>query len=647
MSYLYAGTLLFVDLSEGKIVKEPTRSLAPSFLGGRGINAKLLYDTTSAGVDPLAPDNVITFGAGVLSGTCLPASGRLDIMSKSPLTGFWGNSNMGGYFAPELKFAGYDNIIVTGKSEKPVYIWIENERVEIRDASDIWGKDTYETPILIRRELRNPEAKVLCIGPAGEKLVRFASVQGELGNGAGRTGMGTVMGSKNLKAIAVRGTKGIQTANPDKFLTMAMELTEFIKNSETSQELSRYGTTMIQSRMAGKGKPFRNFQSFVTTEGYLRPIEILEKFSPKKVGCFNCPNLCMEAYDVPGVGSGVISCAFYSEMGGNVDNLDPEVCLKYALYCQQQGLDVGEAGGILAWVMELYERGIISTKDTDGIPMEWGSTEAIAGMLAKIARREGFGDVLADGCLPAAKHIGRGAEDYAMHSKGMLLFAESPIIEKGKALSIVVGPRGDQYRGNPIVEGSINRLDHSGLEGEALQSAKEKYYQQAEEICGTRKGAVSAEYEGKAGMIKYAEDTEAITDALGICKWVTPRQGIDAFTPQAQARVLALGMGKEITTEMLFETADRMRCLERVLALREGLTRAHEKLPQRMYAMAAPDGSRLSLERVEEMITQYYAARGWDPDTGVPTRETLEKLELAYVADELESSYLQFADGGK
>ncbi|MEE9610657.1 MAG: aldehyde ferredoxin oxidoreductase N-terminal domain-containing protein, partial [Desulfatiglandales bacterium] len=200
MSYLYAGAILFVDLTEGKISREPTGSYSPSFLGGRGIDDKLLYDHISPGVDPLGPGNVIAMGTGPLSGTCLPSSGRLDIMSKSPLTGLWGDSNMGGYFAPELKFAGYDNILITGESEKPVYLFIENDRVELRDASGIWGKDTYETPILIRQELRNQEIKVLCIGPAGENLVRFASIQSELGNGAGRTGMGAVMGSKNLKA---------------------------------------------------------------------------------------------------------------------------------------------------------------------------------------------------------------------------------------------------------------------------------------------------------------------------------------------------------------------------------------------------------------------------------------------------------------
>ncbi len=344
----------------------------------------------------------------------------------------------------------------------------------------------------------------------------------------------------------------------------------------------------------------------------------------------------MEAYDVPGVGSGVISCTFYSATGMAIDNRDPEVFLESALYCQKQGIDVAAAGGILAWVMELYERGIITAQDTDGLPMEWGSKEVIIGTLEKIVRREGFGDVLADGVLIGAEKIGRGAEEFAMHCKGLPLFAESPITEKGKALAMAVGPRGDHYRGYPIIEGGIHRLDHSEMEGEELKTAKEKLYQKAEEVCGTRKGAVPDEYEGKPAMVKYSEDTEAITDSVGICKWVTPRLGIDAYKTENQARILSLGLGKEITTDMLFEVADRMRCIERAFSIREGLTREQEKLPKRMYEIETQNGMSLSLEKVEEMITQYYSVRGWDPDTGVPTRETLEKLGLGYVADDLE-----------
>ena len=639
MSYLYGGSILFVDLSERKISKEPTSSYTRLFLGGRGIDDKLFYDHIASGVDPLSPQNVIVFGAGPLAGTCLPSSGRLDIMSKSPMTFLWGNSNMGGYFSAELKYAGYDHIVVTGRADAPVYIWIDNGQVHIRDAAEIWGQDTYQTPELIRQELGNPEVKVICIGPAGENLVRFATVQSELGNGAGRTGMGTVMGSKNLKAIAVRGTKGIKMANPEKFLAVAQEQNDFIKNSAACKELSQYGTTLMTKRIMGEGKPFRNFQTFRTMEGHLDPTDILKKYSPKRAGCLECPIRCMEAYDVPGVGSGVISCTFYASVGWIVDNHDPEVFLQSAIYCQKQGLDVSSAGGILAWAMELYQRGIITTQDTDGVSLEWG--ESVPEMLKRIVHREGFGDVLAEGVLIGAGKIGRGAEDYAVHSKGLpLQFGENPILEKGKTLAMAVNPRGDYLRGYPFIEARFNRLDFAGLEEEELEQAKEinyREYREAERISGTRKGAIPAEYEGKPAIIKYSEDVTAIMDAVGICKWATFRFGIlEAYRIEDQARILSLGLGEEMSPDVLWEVAERMRSLERAFAVREGLTPSDDRLPARFFELETPTGLTLSADKFEEMKRQYYVLRGWDGDTGIPTRESLERLGIGDVADDLE-----------
>ena len=635
MSYLYGGTILFVDLSERKISKEPTSSYTRLFLGGRGIDDKLFYDHISPGTDPLSPQNVIVFGAGPLSGTCMPSSGRLDIMSKSPMTFLWGNSNMGGYFSAELKYAGYDHIVVNGKADKPAYIWINNGQVHIRDAAGLWGKDTYQTPGLIREELGNPEVKVICIGPAGENLVRFATIQSELGNGAGRTGLGTVMGSKNLKAIAVRGTNGIKMANPKEFLAVAQEQNDFIKNSATSKELSKYGTALTIERMAGEGKPYRNFQTYRAMEGHLNPMDVLKKYSPKRAGCLDCPNRCMEAYEVPGVGSGVISCTFYTAVGWIVDNRDPEVFLQSALYCQKQGLDVGSAGGILAWAMELFQRGIITTQDTDGVSLEWG--ESVLEMLKRIVRREGFGDVLAEGVIIGAGKIGRGAEEYAMHCKGLPLFTEDPIQERGKALAMAVGPRGDHYRGYPFIEARNDRLDFTEMEEEERKEAKEINYREAERISGTRKGAIPAEYEGKPAMIKYSEDVEAIIDAVGICKWATLRLGVlEAYSIEDQARILSLGLGEEMDPDRLWELAERMRSLERAFSVREGLTPSDDKLPARMFELKNPTGLTLSAEKLEEMKRQYYVLRGWDGDTGIPTRESLERLGLDAVADDLE-----------
>ena len=638
MSYLYAGNTLFVDLTDARISKEPTSSYSRDFLGGRGVNIKLVYDNTPPGVDPLDPGNVIAFGAGPLTGTA-PSSGRTDVMSKSPMTGLLGDSNMGGYFSPELKYAGYDHIVITGKADKPVYLWIDNERVEIRDASGVWGKDTYETPNMIRQELGNPEVKVVCIGPAGENLVRFATVQNEMGNGAGRTGMGTVMGSKNLKAIAVRGTGSIKIANPGEYLAMCEQIDARIRRSGVGQELAKWGTTGIMNRMAGVGTWLRNFQTHGMPPEEAIPMNLFKRYSPKKVGCFGCPNRCMEFYEVPGLGSGVISCSFYIGTGIAVDNSDPEVWWQGAIFCQRQGLDIDSVGMILAWAMELYQRGIITAKDTDGIPMEWGGKETILAMLQKIVRREGFGDVLADGMLLGAKRIGRGAENYAMHCKGLPL-VEDPVTLRGMSLGTAVGPRGDQYRSYPTVEQGVHDLEQAGLDKESLEMAKERLYREAEQISGTRKGAVPVEYEGKPAMIKDSEDKVAITDSLGVCKWASPFYGVYAYTPERQAKLLSLGLGTEVTLDMFSEIANRVRCLERAFDVREGLTRSQETLPQRLFDLKVNYGERKGLtlapQKFEEMKSEYYALRGWDADTGIPTRETLERVGLGYVAEELE-----------
>ncbi|MBW2051025.1 MAG: aldehyde ferredoxin oxidoreductase [Deltaproteobacteria bacterium] len=556
-------------------------------------------------------------------------------MGKSPMTGLLGDSNMGGYFSPELKFAGYDHVLVTGRAEKPVYLWIENDRVEIRNASEIWGKDTYQTLSAIRRELGNPEVKVLSIGPAGENLVRFATIQSEWGNGAGRTGMGAVMGSKNLKAIAVRGTKSIKIANPTEYLAMCKEIDDLIRNSSAGQELSKYGTTMIMKRMMGRGRYQRNFQFWGQLENQITPLDIFKKYSPKKVGCYGCANRCMEYYEVPGLGSGVISCGIYVGTSIDIENNNPEVWWQSALSCQKQGIDADSVGKILAWAMELYQRGIITTEDTDGIPLEWGDKNAILTMIQKIAKRDGFGDVLADGMILGARRIGRGAEEYAMHCKGLPI-AENSIGIRGMSLGIAVGPRGDQYRSYPTIEEGVHDVECSDAGEEYIEASKEQAFNEAERISGTRKGADPGSYEGKPAMIIHSERLVAITDSSGVCKWTTPWYGVQAYTLEHQAKLLSLGLGKAITLEMFQQIADRIRCLERAFDVDQGLDRSQETLPKRLFKMkpVARDAP-LDPKKFEEMKSEYYSLRGWDIATGAPTKETLEQLGLGDVAKDL------------
>lgn len=606
MSYLYGGSILFIDLSEGKVRKEPTSSYSKDFLGGRGINIKLLYDSVTPGTDAFDPSNLITFGTGPFTGTTCPGSGRTDIMAKSPITGLQGDSNVGGFWAPEVKRAGYDNIAITGKAEKPVYIWIDDDRVEIKDASQIWGKDTYETPILIREELDHPEFQVLSIGPAGENLVRFASVITDVGHAAGRTGMAAVMGSKMLKAIAVRGTKGVKVANPQAYLNYSFELHQMLRNDPHAVELSKYGTTRLHDEGMLRDPYFAaaaNFQHYAWDEAPSF-YEFLKKYMVRKVGCFGCPVRCQEFYSVPGVGNGVVSCNVYYGLIWAAKIANMETWFELAVNCNKLGIDTQSLGTILAWLMELHQRGIITAQDTDGIPMEWGSREAILGIQKKIAYREGFGDVIAEGILPAARKIGRGSEKYAMHEKGLPLLHVNFTARDTTSLAMAVGPRGDFLRGN------FGSLENPETSEENIAAANIEM-----------------------------EDFVAETDSIGNCKFSSIWNKIP-FGAEEQARLFSLGAGIDTTAEMLLAFGKRIRNLERAFDVREGCTRDDDTLPDRFLDNPMPDGKfkglKLKRDTLEKMKDEYYRQRGWDIATGIPTRETLVQVGLKEVAEDLD-----------
>jgi len=619
MSYLYAGSILFIDLSNGKITRELTSSLSRQFIGGRGINTKLLYDNVPPEVDALDPENLLLFGTGPLGGTTCPASSRIEVTGKSPITGLLGTSGIGGHAPVELKFAGYDNIAITGKADKPVYIWIDNEHVEIRDASGLWGKDTYTVPALIREELGDPEVKVLGIGPAGENLVRYAVVQGGIGNGAGRTGMGAVMGSKRLKAIAIRGTRGVKLANPGEYLAESQEMYRQVLKHPNAIEFKNYGmarTTDESLTHAGEWRA-QNFQrSAWEREKDVSPYAFQEKHLVRRLGCFGCPIACKDVYNVPGVGAGAIYCFFHFHMTWATLLTDMNAWFESSLLCHKLGIDVTSLGTILAWTMELYQRGIISTKDTDGIPMEWGSREAIIGMTNKIVRREGFGDVLAEGIIPAARKIGRGSEEFAMHVKGLPMLNYPANSSPGWALHAAVGPRGDAQK---------------------VCCPFEEMAWMAEQATATSK------YEGKAASLIEDEHNQNLADYLGFCRMLTtsfnvgvPKEvGIERFT-----ELYALGTGTSISHEEVIEAIDRGLDLGRAYDCREGLTREQDRIPKRfldtVVAEGPQKGAMVEEEKLEQMKSEYYALKGWDVATGIPMRETLGKRGLSDVADDLE-----------
>ncbi len=626
--YGWAGNILRINLTERKVEREPTAHYAEQFIGGRGVGAKLLYDALEPGVDPFDPRNPLLLNVGPLTGTTLAGSGRVDVTARSPLTRLRAKSNFGAYWGPELKYAGYDHLFIRGKADRPVYLWIENDRVEFRDAGHLWGKDTYETQRLIKDELGDPDVKVVCIGPAGEKLVRFACLLTETGDAAGRTGMGAVMGSKNLKAIAVRGTGPVRLARPKEFLDLALKIHQEIRDHPACQELSQWGVVREVKYMY----EFSFFPLGAFEEVNWEPIidnwpgtAYLEKYQLKNVGCFSCPMRCMNFLSVPGLGRGVTSCEPFSGFTGEVWNLDMNVMWEATLLTNKYGMDSSEMAASIAYLMELYHEGIISERETDGIPMERGSKDAILSTIHKIARREGFGDLLAEGQKYAAKHWGPAAEEKLILVKGLSPHGYEMRPYRGTALAAAVGHRGDPL---PL-RGSLTEYDWNRWPDWWMSVAKEMY--------GTPEAAVPTSYEGKAMATVISEHTERVPDSLGICKWL-----YNLFVFQTLDYPVALfraATGLEVDQNYFLEVGERIRNLERAFDVREGLTRADDALPKKFFKEPLKKGkfagAVLDEARFEQMKDEYYALRGWDRETGIPTRQKLVELGLADVAEDL------------
>jgi aldehyde:ferredoxin oxidoreductase len=587
-----------------------------SFLGGRGINIKLLLEHLSPGVDPLGPENVVIFGVGPLAGAFISA-GRTEVTAKSPETGFLGSSNFGGFFASELKYAGYDHIVITGKAQDPVYVWIADDQVEIRDASSIWGEDTYTAPSLIREEVNNPEAKIVCIGQAGENLVRFSTIQHEHGHAAGRTGMGAVMGSKNLKAIAVSGNKGINLADPLEFLAIAAEAEEELEKDSFWQQVAREGASRAQDEYVFE----------VVKEKFPPQHAVYRKFNTKRAGCFGCPIQCMDHYqDVEGIGTGVMSCEMYDAWVYGVKCYDEYTSLECGILSQRYGIDALSTAAIIQWLMMLYEKGIINEADTDGIPMEWGRPATIRAMLDKIVNRDGIGDILAEGLVSAAEEIGRGSEAYANQVKGLpmlpMQIPEDDAASRPMSLAVAVGPRG----GDSLRTYTAEAEHRAAKSRQTLERHKDILRNEAK-ITNVDSALDQGTYDDKAGIIAYYEDAVLISDMLSTCKWMN-RWSYGAWSPDLLARLLSAGSGTETSVDDFFEYANKIRTLERAFEAGEGLTREHDTLPKKAFKMANEEGHLLDPAKFEEMKSEYYLLRGWDPETGVPTEESLAALGL-------------------
>ena len=621
--YGWQGKMLEVDLSTGRIAdRHIDESVYRLFLGGRGLNMWLLYQYLNADVEPLSPNNVLIFGAGPLVGTMIPSNGRYNVSSRSPLTGLLADSNSAGYWSPPLRKNGYDGIIVLGKSERPVYLLITGDGAELCDGSSLWGKTVTETDTIIREE-RGKDCQVLAIGPGGEKMVRFASILNNIDRAAGRTGTGAIMGSKNLKAIVVKGKGSIPVASTEAMRAVSKEIREAMRASASFEARSTYGTPMLVNLYNALGVlPTRNHQSGVFDAAEKISGERLkEEYVTKPETCYMCLVHCSRRAEVTEgqfAGTTLEGPEFETmcAMGSNLANDDLASLIYLNRRLNDLGIDSISTGAVISYAMECYEKGLITTEDTDGLELTWGNTEAILKLVDKIAFREGFGDLLAEGVKRAAAQI-KGSEHYALHVKGMEVPTQGVRGLKAWALGWAVASRGaDHCRSFPVMETTWTP-------------------EKTEKFFGSKKAADRFAYEGKAAMVKWGEDFGATHDALGICKIAYKAMGL---MPEIVAKAYSAVTGIEMSGDELLQAGDRIVTLERLLNLKLGLTPDQDSLPKRFTDEPLPEGPGTGeVVELARMMDDYYQLRGWD-DNGFPSKEKLAELGLTDILDSLESS---------
>jgi aldehyde:ferredoxin oxidoreductase len=632
--------IAYIDLSSGKIeIKPIPLEVRKKFLGGRGLDAYLLYNHTEKGCDPLGPKNTLMISGGILTATCASATARTHVMAKSPLTGLLGSTNMGGFFAPELAWAGFHHLVIKGKAKNPVYLWIHNGEIEIRDANYLWGKTTTETQWAIRKEHHDEEIKSLVIGPAGENLVGFANVMTGIKNSGGRSGMGAVMGSKNLKAVAVRGTMDIKIAYPGDALEYNKKFIDQIVSSKVSQTQGTLGTPFIWGATnSWGGIRTRNFQynqcEFADDIEPERLDEIAEEtMGPHHmVACFGCQVHCRAQYKIP---SGSYAGKYdegpeytsQGAFGGEPDCKNAVTVLTGNHLVDQYGMDNLETGSLISWAMELYELGILTPKETDGLELRFGNDEALLEMIHRICFRKGWlGNALADGGIQASKKIGKKSFDYLIQVKGMSNLHSDERATPALALNIATASRGsDHLRSRPAID-----LYH--LPEEVLRK-----------IYGTPvpyDGALSSEhtsYVGKAWMVFWQENCYMAVDCLGICKYHTVFLGATHPNFEDWPKVIYYNTGLQLTPREIWEVAERCNNIERLFNLREGLQRENlekgDMLNHRYFdepcRRGAPDvvGATIDKKKFKKMVDEFYQHHGWD-ENGVPTPGTLQRLGL-------------------
>lgn len=604
----WQGKILRVNLSEASAVSEPLNmTWAQEYLGERGLATKYLWENMDPSVDAMSPSNVLIFATGPLTGTMASTSGRYAVVTKGPLTGAIACSNSGGKFGAELKYAGYDLLLVEGRAKEPVYLHIVNEQVEVLPADELWGQTVWQTEEWLRTQHQNPQLKVASIGAAGENGVRYACVVNDLHRAAGRSGVGAVMGSKNLKAIAVHGSTGVKVKDPKRFMAAVNDAKALLEKSAGRKELTELGTNaMIDMMQEFGGLPTRNF---ATTQ-----FEGVEKINPDAMvevrsnghknlltnkACFGCTIACGRIAHIDKEHFSVVNRKEYWHASGGLEyetayafgplvGVDDIDALTFAGYMMNEhGIDPISFGGTLAAAMELYEKGVITDADTDGVKLNFGSAEALTVMAEKTGKYIGFGQILGLGSQRLCEKYGH--PDVAMTVKGQEFAGYDSRALQGMGLGYATSNRG------------------------ACHLKHDVFAEDMEDQTG----------DGKAKPVKDSQDRVAMIDSTGVCLFTTAAWGPADFATQVDAACEG-----EWTVERLLETGERVWNLERRFNLAAGLTAADDTLPKRLLEVAAPAGTAIGkVNELAKMLPEYYSERGWTED-GVPSNETVQRLGL-------------------
>ncbi len=623
----YAGNILFVNLTDGSIKREPLEeAVARKFIGGTGVNALLAYRHIKAGIDPLSPDNTLIMGAGPLVGTLIPGSARVEVTAKSPLTGVIGISNGGNTPGIMLKYAGYDHLVVTGKADKPVYLKIDDDQVEICDADHLWGKDTFETTDALWDELGD-NFWISAIGVAGESLVRYALILNNKHSAFSRTGLGAVMGSKNLKAIAARGTRGIEVADGPGFMNLTKELLDKVAAFPLLKEWRTVGFFMAfepytsMGYMLGKNKT-------ESAEDIMERFPIKEYLSRVRKGSTSCPGCSLgckgrvEMQDgkyeglrfrlsTPAVAVGAV--------GGLVAVEGFDEVMKCAELSNRYGMDLDSLTATIGFAIELYQKGILTDEDTGGLELDWG-TETVRTLLDRIAQRDGFGRLLGEGVVRAAEEIGKGADYYAVHIKGMDLGLGLRGRLSTENFGQATNPRGAHLDRSPSISFMPGRK-------------KESYVKYCQSI-GVPEDRVEAVCTGPenfnvARLTRWVEDYNTILFSLGLCHRtpISQHYNLDLF-----ARLYSTATGLEMNPEEIRQAGERAWNLSRAFNMREGKTKTDDFFPERLrkepVTLRTREIPAADPEMVEQLLNEYYEERGWEADTGNPGPQKLNELGI-------------------